>query len=1086
MNNFSNEKLDAITNEAFNGFNESLIKQHWMTLIGTPMLLENETVRLVIMPSATSSLMKAGKVVTGGWADTLQIRSPEELIRRMTEMQGTDVPGSVGFALSAGVYNYIPNKSPGISSLKYIQNLIIDVDAHPHEATKDRFNLTVVRPDYLKYSAIITLNYINDLLFANGIPPVTPVYTAMTGGGFQYGVRFDKALDSDDAKKVFDAFGSVLGMNHANALSKVEEQNQNEVDEKVIDKAQLEQEQNKAALLNNTIEASDLDVIKKKKGISVKVKSFFGEWFTPFMELDNTFKDISHAQRVPGTINQKYASFAYIDNDLVSGKDLDEMVMTFEQEIYSDPLMNDDLKNKFVIHYKRVVQLFKTTILNKNPDNLIIPQPSESIKALSGIIQYANSKERVQGIEFITLTEAEKQILTALGAKEMVKEVLNDLGIDIVKDSSSYIACRSPFRTDSKPSLAVYLNHNRANIKDFTEEKYYNLITLWMEVNKVTKTEAIESMAYKYNIKIDKSDKRELAKLQTSESVFDLIKLVNTQDFVYYRLADATKRCIIKNIKTGKSRTFDGYKTLADHILMYQLGIKNPEEEYRKAFEEACLQYVIIDAFEDFLPGGQKVYEEDYIQHVNIWSTSDNYLKCWAESESLAEMNVEEAIDLIKEVCPTIYIYLLQITQKGDLAYFVNWLNTLAKFHYGPVIPIFTSVEGAGKNLFANKILAPYINKNYIATVNGNAIQSNFNSFMGHTNLIIADEGDFTGSREFDQLKMLSGNDTVRVEKKGVDAQTMDRRFNLCMFTNGSEPVRHPITDRRCVYFKLEHTLEATLTKLKIASVNEFVKKIDQEVFKFWGIIIKTKLNDIWANHNIRNGQYHNQILLMHPFGKLVLKMINNQWSEISLQLNEKQKELQDEKTNMMLLQDIQAKFFNGEPLPLITINKYLDAMSWKSSTSIQEFISRNKLNEHGVEIIVDFDSIKIKLDAEKLQKFIFQENNLSEIIPEFAVQKVKTLSELAEELESEKKIILDKNTPTNQFANKHPMPGSVGSPNTLGSIVTPSFGSSGPGSNIPPINLPGGVPGMAGVPAGIPGGLPTANLTSITETKKD
>ena len=791
-------------------------------------------------------------------------------------------------------------------------------------------------------------------------------------------------------------------------------------------------------------------------------------------------------QRVPGTINQKYASFAYIDNDLVSGKDLDEMVMTFEQEIYSDPLMNDDLKNKFVIHYKRVVQLFKTTILNKNPDNLIIPQPSESIKALSGIIQYANSKERVQGIEFITLTEAEKQILTALGAKEMVKEVLNDLGIDIVKDSSSYIACRSPFRTDSKPSLAVYLNHNRANIKDFTEEKYYNLITLWMEVNKVTKTEAIESMAYKYNIKIDKSDKRELAKLQTSESVFDLIKLVNTQDFVYYRLADATKRCIIKNIKTGKSRTFDGYKTLADHILMYQLGIKNPEEEYRKAFEEACLQYVIIDAFEDFLPGGQKVYEEDYIQHVNIWSTSDNYLKCWAESESLAEMNVEEAIDLIKEVCPTIYIYLLQITQKGDLAYFVNWLNTLAKFHYGPVIPIFTSVEGAGTNLFANKILAPYINKNYIATVNGNAIQSNFNSFMGHTNLIIADEGDFTGSREFDQLKMLSGNDTVRVEKKGVDAQTMDRRFNLCMFTNGSEPVRHPITDRRCVYFKLEHTLEATLTKLKIASVNEFVKKIDQEVFKFWGIIIKTKLNDIWANHNIRNGQYHNQILLMHPFGKLVLKMINNQWSEISLQLNEKQKELQDEKTNMMLLQDIQAKFFNGEPLPLITINKYLDAMSWKSSTSIQEFISRNKLNEHGVEIIVDFDSIKIKLDAEKLQKFIFQENNLSEIIPEFAVQKVKTLSELAEELESEKKIILDKNTPTNQFANKHPMPGSVGSPNTLGSIVTPSFGSSGPGSNIPPINLPGGVPGMAGVPAGIPGGLPTANLTSITETKKD
>ena len=1069
MNVFSNERLDTITNEAFNGFHEGLIKQHWMTLIGKEQLEIDETVRLVIMPGPNSSLVK--KVTTGGWADTLQIRTPDQLIKRMTELQGADVPGSVGFALSAGVYNYIHKKSPGINSIKYIQNMVIDVDAHPFEGTKDRFNLTVLRPDYLKYASIITLNYINDLLIANGIPAITPVYTAMTGGGLQFGVRFDKALDKEDAKRVFDTFGSILGFNHAQALSNVSENNQREIDESIVNKATQEQEQNKLAIVNNSIvedsETNGLDIVKKKKGISVKVKSFLGEWFTPFMELDNTFKDISHAQRIPGTINQKYSAFAYIDNDLVSNKDLDDILVTFEQEVYSDPLMNDDLKNKFIIHYKKVIQLYRTTVLNKNPNNLVIPQPSDAIKALSSIIQHANSKERVQGIEFITLSEAEKQILTALGSKEMVKEVLIDLGIDIVKDSSSYIACRSPFRTDSKPSLAIYLNHNKANIKDFTEDKYYNLITLWMEVNKVTKTEAIESMAYKYNIKIDKSDKRELAKMQTTESVFDLIKLVNTEDFVYYRLADATKRCIIKNIKTGKSRTFDGYKTLADHILMYQLGIKNPEEEYRKAFEEACLQYIIIDAFEDFLPGGLKVYEEDFIQHVNIWSTSDNYLKCWAESESLTEMNITEAIALIKEVCPTVYIYLLQITQKGDLPYFVNWLNTLAKFHYGPIIPIFTSIEGAGKNYFANKILGPYINKNYIATVNGNAIQSNFNSFMGHTNLIIADEGDFTGSREFDQLKMLSGNDTVRVEKKGVDAQTMDRRFNMCMFTNGQEPVRHPITDRRCVYFKLEHTLQATLAKLKISSVKEFGDRIDKEVFKFWGIIIKTKLDNAWANENIKNGQYHHQILLMHPFGKLVLKMIGNKWSEISLQLNEKQKELQEEKTNMMLLQDIQNKFFSGEALPLITINKYLDAMSWKSSTSIQEFIAKNKLHEHGIEIIVDSDSIKIKLDAVKLQEFIFQENNLSELIPEFAVPKVKTLSELAEELESEKKTILDHNKQTNQFVNKHnptPTPG------------TQPFGGA-PMGNLPP--LPGGIPGL---PVGLPGTMVTTNVESNKE----
>jgi phage/plasmid-associated DNA primase len=56
---------------------------------------------------------------------------------------------------------------------------------------------------------------------------------------------------------------------------------------------------------------------------------------------------------------------------------------------------------------------------------------------------------------------------------------------------------------------------------------------------------------------------------------------------------------------------------------------------------------------------------------------------------------------------------------------------------------------------------------------------------MGETNLIISDEGDFsTGTKDFDQLKMLTGNDTVRVEKKGIDTVVRTRKFNICMFTN--------------------------------------------------------------------------------------------------------------------------------------------------------------------------------------------------------------------------------------------------------------------------------------------------------------
>ena len=39
-------------------------------------------------------------------------------------------------------------------------------------------------------------------------------------------------------------------------------------------------------------------------------------------------------------------------------------------------------------------------------------------------------------------------------------------------------------------------------------------------------------------------------------------------------------------------------------------------------------------------------------------------------------MNMDEALNLIKEVCPTTYVFLLQITQKGDLKYFLNMLQS--------------------------------------------------------------------------------------------------------------------------------------------------------------------------------------------------------------------------------------------------------------------------------------------------------------------------------------------------------------------------------------------------------------------------
>lgn len=1076
-NSFTNETLENITEASLGGFHEETIRKHWSNIIGFPKLKEDETVRLVVMPSPNSIMAKTSNIATGGWADKAQIRSVDDLINRMIEIQSIEKPGDIGFALSAGIYNYIYDKSPNYSSLKYIQNMIIDIDAHKNAVTKDRFNMTTIKPSYLKYSAMVTLNYINGLLLENGLPNIHPVYTALTGGGFQFGIRFDRPLDKESGKRVFETFGSVLGFSYLNKKDDQKFKIEQDIANKVLKENSVTIEntsifggtnpQDMASNLalpgsdtDNKVANAEFQDIKKKKGLTINIKSFQDEWFSPFMELDNSFKDVTHAQRIPGTINQKYSAFAYID-DFISNKENDEVISEIIDETLGDlAIINEKDRANLVIHFRATLTKFKEDILKDNPDCLFTKQPTDKILTLSPMIQFANSQDRNILGDYISLTEVEKQILAVLTPKEKVLEVLGDLGIEVVKDSSNYIACRSPFRTDAKPSFAVYTNSARVSIKDFTEDKTYNFITLWMAVNDCNKTQAIEQIALRYNIRIDKTDKREFQKLQTVESVTDLIKEVDTVNYVYYRLANASKICIYKSVKTGVSKSFDGYKMLADHVLRFQLKINNPDKEFRDAFQEAFLQYVIIDAFEDFLPGGERIFEDDFIQYVNIWTASDSYKKCWEESESLQEMKLDEAINLIREICPTIYVFLLQITQKGNLNYFINWLNAISKFQYLPIVPIFPSIEGAGKNLFANEIIAPYVNDKFLAVANGQALQSNFNSFMGHSNLIIADEGDFTGSREFDQLKLLTGNNTVRVEKKGVDAQIMARRFNICMFTNGSEPVRHSATDRRCVYFKLEHTLEATLTKLNFNSIEEFIEKIRMEVHKFWGIIIKTKLHKPWLNHNLKNGQYMYQIFMMHPFGKLVLKIIENKWDEISLQLNEKQKELQDEKINMALLQSIEMAFFNGEPLSLITINKYLDAMSWKSSTSIQDFINKNNLQKHGVKIVIESDSIKIQLDAQKLQELVFQENNLVEFIPEFSVPKIKTLDELRIEMEEKRKTKHSSTKPRiNNAANIHSgLPGQNTS-ETFNGPGSVGFMNTNPLKDLPNMpNLPQGI----------------------------
>ena len=72
-----------------------------------------------------------------------------------------------------------------------------------------------------------------------------------------------------------------------------------------------------------------------------------------------------------------------------------------------------------------------------------------------------------------------------------------------------------------------------------------------------------------------------------------------------------------------------------------------------------------------------------------------------------------------------------------------------------------------------------YLNQEYVNVVTSEKIQSNFNAFMETSSMIVLDEGDFSKSKEVDQLKFLTGNDRITVEKKGVDSTQMKKYFNI-------------------------------------------------------------------------------------------------------------------------------------------------------------------------------------------------------------------------------------------------------------------------------------------------------------------
>lgn len=924
------------------------VRNFWTNTVGSEFLKENETIRMTYAVEDPSKTKIENGVEKKGFKNDQYlpqrpINSVERLFEAMNDVLVNKTTGGsgAGFSISSAVFKHDndENLRAGGKNFLYKHSVVIDIDCTDSKgisrvALGTKNENTIYFNAYFAYAKLV--NYFVDA----GFTAFKPFGVYMTGGGYQFVMKWNQNLNPTQSE--------IAG----NALKKI-------FKKELFDMYEF----------GNDYLANEISI-------------FAGE-------VDSSFTDKTHTQRLCGTTNIKYGCNS-IELEKFFDHEHFHTIIKNIQEFYTNSAQVDIKSKDWIDKWNLRLQAVRTYMGNLFSGNEINQIEDYDIWDSIGKVYKYESDNRSQAGK---LNSADYDFLKQV-KPSVIKDTLIELlgSRDAIKmDGTNHLTCACPFHNDNNASFAVYFNDGGvARMYDFHdvdeeagEQKSYNFLEFYMLRLGKTKSEAMEEIAQKCDISLDKNFYKSLHQAETDVTIEELLEAVDKENYVYYRLANKANKAIIRNINTGETSAFDGCKMLTDHVLCNQLGRSTADSELKKTFFVKFDQFILVDAFEEFNPGQSTMYDRNTIKYVNLWVPSENYKRVGEIANTMEDMSIDEALGLIKSELPWMYIYLHQITQKGHLPFFINWLSNLSHYEVMPIIPVVTSVQGTGKNMFVDEVLNYYFNQNYVNVVDGKKLSNNFNSYMEDSSLIVIDEGDFSNTQEVDNIKYLSGNNKVMIEKKGVDTVSRDRHFNFLMYTNGLVPIRHPINERRFSYYRLDVNLETLVRELGTTIV-EFMDHIRGEVAAFWAVIKKVNRVQKWNHQNLKDPQFFKQILLMHNFGILVTQVINGDWTDISLQLNEKVTDKPQLQANMELLELIKEQYKSHGYIQLTLINRYINSLEFKNKQSITDFIKNNFLQEYGITIVQEKDDMKIHINENKVKDLITMDNNLQEIIPEY------------------------------------------------------------------------------------------------------
>ena len=173
------------------------------------------------------------------------------------------------------------------------------------------------------------------------------------------------------------------------------------------------------------------------------------------------------------------------------------------------------------------------------------------------------------------------------------------------------------------------------------------------------------------------------------------------------------------------------------------------------------------------------------------------------------------------------------LVKEEYLEYFINWLSSIinerAKTRTSIILK---GVEGTGKGLLWDELIAPIFSEKYITVVENESLRSQFNGDLENKLFVLFNEikGDFRESATlYEKLKIYISDPKISINNKYGGAGLADNNFNCIFYSNNDLPVQISPTDRRYTVFNTSSTPILEICDAMGITTDDFVAGLRKE-----------------------------------------------------------------------------------------------------------------------------------------------------------------------------------------------------------------------------------------------------------------